>query len=70
MKGRLKGRFPILYIVVVIGGTTAGAILGRHIFPEADTIFGSPLTDIIFAILGGLFASVGWEILANVRDSS
>jgi hypothetical protein len=38
-------------------------------FPKVETIFGFPQTDIIFAILGGLFASVGWEIVANVRGS-
>jgi hypothetical protein len=52
-----------------MGGTIAGAIFGDHIFPEVETALGFPLGDILFALLGALLASVGWEIVANVRNS-
>jgi len=54
----------------MLGGTIAGAIFGDHIFPEEAAALGFPLADILFALLGALLASVGWEIVANIRNSS
>jgi hypothetical protein len=64
----MNDQFPRLHLVVLMGGTMAGAIFGDHIFPEEAAALGFPLADMIFAILGGLFALVGWEIVANVRN--
>jgi hypothetical protein len=47
----------------------AGSIFGDHIFPEVEAALGFPLGDFLFGILGVLLASVGWEIVSNVRDS-
>jgi hypothetical protein len=47
-----------------------GAIFGDHIFPEEAATLGFPLADITFALLRALLASMGWEIVANVRDLS
>jgi len=66
----MKERFPRLYLAVMMGGTMAGAIFGDHIFPEEAAALGFPLADIIFALPGALLASIGWEIVANVRNSS
>ena len=66
----MKDRFPRLYLVVMLGGTIAGAIFGDHIFPEEAAALGFPLADILFALLGALLASIAWEIVANVRNSS
>jgi hypothetical protein len=46
----------------------AGSIFGDHILPEAEAVLGFPLGDFLFGILGALLASVGWEIVSNVRD--
>jgi uncharacterized membrane protein YeaQ/YmgE (transglycosylase-associated protein family) len=59
----VKDRFPRLYIAAIIG-----AIFGDHIVPEVETALGFPLGDFLFGILGALLASVGWEIVSNVRD--
>jgi hypothetical protein len=47
----------------------AGSILGDHIFPGVEAALGFPLGDFLFGILGALLASVGWEIISNVRGS-
>jgi hypothetical protein len=52
----------------MMGGTTAGAIFGDHIFLEEATALGFPLADILFALLGALLAAIGWEIVANIRN--
>jgi hypothetical protein len=64
----VKDRFPRLYIAAIIGGTMAGSIFGDHMFPEVEAALGFPLGDFLFGILGALLASVGWEIVSNVRD--
>jgi hypothetical protein len=64
----MKDRFPRLYLIVMMGGTTAGAIFGDHIFLEEATALGFPLADILFALLGALLAAIGWEIVANIRN--
>jgi hypothetical protein len=51
----------------MLGGTMPGAIFGDHIFTEEAAALGFPLADILFALLGALLASIGWEIVANVR---
>jgi hypothetical protein len=55
-------------MAAIMGGTMAGSIFGDHILPEVETALGFPLGDFVFGILGALLASVGWEIVSNVRD--
>jgi hypothetical protein len=45
----------------LIGGTVIGAAFGDKIFPEIEAMFGDPVTDIFFGLLGAFFAAIVFE---------
>jgi hypothetical protein len=39
-------------------------ILGHRVFPGLEGVFGDPLADIFFGIVGALFAAIAYEMVA------
>jgi xanthosine utilization system XapX-like protein len=60
----LKSRVPSPQAVCLIGGTVIGATFGDKVFPWVEDIYGDPIADIFFGLMGAFFALIAYEIVA------
>lgn len=57
----MRVRLP--YLACLVGGMVIGFGLGHSVFPQLEAAFGDALTDILFGIVGVLFAAIAYEIV-------
>jgi uncharacterized membrane protein YeaQ/YmgE (transglycosylase-associated protein family) len=53
----------------LVGGTLIGAIFGDLVCPEFAAMFGDPITDIFFGLIGAFFAAIAYEAVAMLFRS-
>jgi hypothetical protein len=60
----LKSRVPLPHTVCLVSGTLIGAIFGDKVFPWVEDMYGDPMADVFFGLLGAFFAVIAYEIVA------
>ena len=60
---------PKIYAVAVTGGMLVGLIVGVKMFPQLETAFGDPLTDIVLGLWGAIIAGFLCEASAFIRNA-
>jgi hypothetical protein len=65
----VKSRISLPQAACLVGGALIGVAFGDVAFPEIEAMFGEPIDDIFFGLLGALFAGVVYEIVATFLRS-
>jgi hypothetical protein len=65
----LDGAHRKVFVLAVTGGMVLGLTFGDRIFPQLETAFGDPLTDIILGLWGAIVAGFLHEMFAFIRNA-
>jgi uncharacterized membrane protein YeaQ/YmgE (transglycosylase-associated protein family) len=64
----MRMRGPTTHALTIGGGFTAGLLIGDHIFPELESAFGDPMTDLFLGVLGAIVAGLIYELVDHTRE--
>lgn len=51
--------------VALVGGALIGVVVGDRLSPEIEAMFGDPVTDIFFGLIGAFLGGVLYEMVAT-----
>ena len=57
----MRLRFPLPHSACLVSGTLIGVTVGDKVLPWVEVMYGDPMADIFFGLLGGFFALMAFE---------
>jgi hypothetical protein len=69
-RAAMKLWIPTAHTLSLSGGFMVGLFYGDHVFPEIETAWGDPTTDIFLGVLCAIVASLIYDIVTHIRAMS